>query len=256
MTKGLSIKFKSYKETIPKLLLIIKLDKEIKKHKRIILKPFLRNENSRNTDVSFVEEILKFCLENKEPDSEIFIAEGSDGQETLEVLEKKGYRDLAERYSIGLIDLNTSETEEILDGKFLKFEKIFYPKILSDSFIISLPVLAENNETEMQGALENMLGVFPAKHYKGFFSALKTKIRKWPAKYAIHDILRCKMPQFAVIDASEQGVILAGIPLDMDKQAAKLLNKDWKSISHLRLVDESFSSEPSKISAGSQNLSK
>ena len=69
----------------------------------------------------------------------------------------------------------------------------------------------------------------------------KNKIRKWPIKYSIHDILKCKMPNFAIIDASKQGYILAGLPIEIDKQAVKLLGTDWKSVAHLKLVDESFS---------------
>lgn len=241
MTKGVSIKFKSYKETVPHLLALIKLDKELKKHGRIILKPSLRSEKSRNTDVSFVESVLQYCLKHKNSDAQVFIAEGSDGASTLELFDKRGYRELSEKYSIGLIDLNTSEVEQIQDGDFLKFEKIMYPKILLDGFVISLPVLSEDPEMEILASLSNMLGAYPSDYYQGIFSKSKNKIRKWPVKFAIHDLLKCKMPEFTVIDASEQGVILAGIPLDMDKQAAKLLGKEWKSVSYLKLLNDSFS---------------
>lgn len=240
MAKGISIKFKSYGETIPKLLQLIKFEKELKKHDKIIIKPSLRNSTSLNTSPEFTEAVLKYCLEHKSPDAKVLIAEGSDGEDTTDMFDKTGHRALAESYSVSLIDLNNSEADEIKDGDFLKFEKIMYPKILLDSYVISLPRLSEDEETEMQGSLSNMLGAFPAQHYKGFFSSTKNKIRKWPIKYSIHDILKCKMPEFAIIDASEKGVILAGFPFEMDKQAAKLLDKDFKSISHLRLVGESF----------------
>ena len=49
------------------------------------------------------------------------------------------------------------------------------------------------------------------------------------------------MPDFAIIDASRQGVILAGLPLEMDKQSAKLLGKEWKSVPYLNLLDVEFS---------------
>ena len=49
------------------------------------------------------------------------------------------------------------------------------------------------------------------------------------------------MPDLAIIDASAKGSLLAGQPLEMDKQAARLLGKEWKSIQHLKLLDESFS---------------
>jgi|SRR3989344_1517056 len=240
MAKGVSIKFKSYEDTVPKLLQLIKLDGELKKHEKIILKPYLKNSESINTPVEFTEQVLKFCLENKNPETKILIAEGSDGEDTMDIFQKSGYGALAEKYAIGLIDLNNAEVEEIQDGEFMKFDSIMYPKILLESFVISLPKLSEDAEMEMTGSLSNMLGAFPAKYYKGFFSKEKSKIRRWPLRFSLHDVLRCKTPEFSIIDASEKGSILAGVPLEMDKQAAKILGKEWKSIQHLRLISEKF----------------
>lgn len=240
MAKGVSIKFKSYEDTIPKLLSAIKLDEEVKKHAKIVLKPKLRNESSVNTKVEFVEQVLKFCVENKNSDTEIFIAEGSDGIDTVELFEKLGYKKLAERYKVGLIDLNYTEVEDVGNSGFMKFEKIFYPKILLESFVISMPVLSADYNVSVAASLENMLGAFPAKYYKGFFSQEKTKIKSWPAAYSIHDVIRCKMPDFALIDASDKGFILAGKPLETDRQAAKILGIDSRAVKHLKLVEESL----------------
>jgi uncharacterized protein (DUF362 family) len=246
MAKGVSIKFQSYEFSVPKILDIIKLGDELKKHNTIVLKPSLRNIESLNTEAEFTEAVLRYCLENKRPEAKILIAEGSDGADTEEVFEKTGYRSLAERYGVGLVDLNTAEVEEIMDGEFLKFDKIMYPKILLENFVISLPRLSDDSELEISGALANMLGAFPSAYYQGIFSKKKNKIRKWHMKFSIHDILKCKMPDLAVIDASEQGSILAGVPLDMDFQSAKLLGKDAKAIQHLRLISQSFPEKPLK----------
>ena len=139
-----------------------------------------------------------------------------------------------------MIDLNNTEVEKIEQSDFLKFSEIYYPKILKDNFVISLPVLVRDDETIFLGALSNMLGVFPARYYTGFFSKTKSKIRKWPIKYSIHDVLKCKVPDFAIMDSSEKGVILAGLPQETDKQAAKLLGLEWKDVAHLKLVEEMF----------------
>jgi uncharacterized protein (DUF362 family) len=240
MGKGASIKFQSYKETIPKILDLLNLKQEIKKYDKIVLKPSITNNPEDSTPIAMVEQVLRFCLDNKNPVAEVYIAEGADGYETTSLFDSVGYQKLAEHYEVNLLDLNDVETEEIEDGEFLKFASIKYPKILKDSFIISLSKLAENEETVIAGSLSNMLGAFPAAHYTGFFSEKKKKIRKWPIKYSVHDILKCKMPQFAVVDATEKGYILAGLPLEMDKQSAKLLGKNWKEIPYLALVNDSF----------------
>lgn len=237
MAKGASIKFKSYEETTPSFLKIMKLHDELKKYDKIVLKPSLTNPKEDSTPVEFVESVLKFCLENKNPVAEVFIAEGAEDDDTIDLFESLGYQKLAEKYGVGLIDLNNTETIELENKNFLKFSTIHYPKILSESFIISLPKLVENEETVVSCSLTNMLGAFPSNHYSGFFSQGKSKIRKWPIKYSIHDIATCKMPDFAIVDASIQGQILAGLPYEIDKQSVKLLGKEWKDIDYLRLLD-------------------
>lgn len=246
MAKGLSVNLKTYSDTVPKLLSLIKLNEEIKKHKKIILKPVLSIDVSKSTKAEFVESVLAYCLKHKDLDSQLFIAEGADGADTMELFEEQGYKRLAEKYSVGLIDLNTTAVSEIKDGEFLKFKRIFYPEILIDSFIIALPHLSEDAELGITGSLPAMLGAFPLEYYKGLFSSKKTKIRKEPIKFAVHDILKVKMPDLAVIDASEKGKVLAGQCLEMDKQAASLLGKEWRSINYLKLADEAFNKPEKK----------
>jgi len=244
MVKGVAVNFKSYEETIPKLLELIKFPDELKKHDKIVLKPNLANDDKdTTTNPIFVESVLKFCMENKNPGTEIFLAEGSDGFETAQVFDDLGYTQLAEKYGIGLIDLNNTETEEIESENFLKFDTIHYPKILLDSFVISLPSMYEHREIGLAASIDNMVGAFPAKHYKGFFSSSKNKIKKYPVKYQIHDIIQCKMPDFAIIDGSDKNTIIAGQPFEMDKQASKALGINWQEVDHLKLLDESLSGE-------------
>jgi uncharacterized protein (DUF362 family) len=155
------------------------------------------------------------------------------------MFEAAGYNRLAEQYPVSFIDLNTATVEHTQNGEFLKFHSIAYPVALKEAFIISLPAPREHPEVEYAGALANMLGAFPAKHYTGWFSTTKNKMREHPIKYAIHDILKVKMPDAAIIDASDKGMLFVGNPFEMDKQAAKLYKGDWKNVQHLRLVEES-----------------
>ncbi len=238
--KGVSAKFKSYEETVPRFLQFIKFDQTLKGHATLVLKPALKNSSSHNTPVAFVEEVLKFALIHKDPATEVIIAEGSDGEETMDMFEQAGYRRLAEKYGVSLVDLNDAEIEEVHDAHFMSFESIFFPKLLLESYLIALPRLGSDEELEMQGSLSTMLGAYPAAYYRGLFASTKSKLRRDPIKYAIHDILRCKTPDVALIDASDYGLLLAGKPLDLDKQAAKVMGKDWRAMQHLRLIDESF----------------
>ncbi|MEK6854801.1 MAG: DUF362 domain-containing protein [Nanoarchaeota archaeon] len=252
MVNGASIKFKSYQETLPKILDLLKLQRELKKYDKIVIKPFITEESSLSKE--FLEPIIKFCIGNKNPIAEVFIAEGADGKDTAELFDSLGYKQLAEKYHLGLIDLNNAETEEIEDPEFLKFTYINYPKILKESFVISVAKTSDNEEYGMNGALSGMLGAFPSSKYSGIFSRKKSKIRKWPIKYSIHDIIRCKMPDFSIIDSSENKVILAGLPVEIEKQAARTLGKDWRGIPYLKLIDEMLIEKNIEIQKAEQNI--
>ena len=247
MVKGLSMKFQSFEETVPKILRIIKLDKEIKKHHSIIIKPSISSDNSvTSTPSELVHAVAEFCIEHKNPVTDVFIAEGVDGADTLERFEELGYNEVAEKLGVGLIDLNTSEIENLEPYQTERFEEIAYPKILIDSFIITLPKLFEDDEIGLNGALSSMLGAYPGDHYKGFFSRTKSKLRRFPIHFSIHDILACKMPDLTLTDASEYGVLLAGRPLEVDKQSAKLLGREWHEYPYLKLLEERFSEKSEK----------
>jgi len=237
VAKGVSVKFVSYKETIPKVLDALKFDQELQKHMRIVLKPVL-NTIGNNTPVEFTEAVLAYCLAKKQPMAELCIAEGSEGAETGELFDAAGYTKLAERYGVSLIDLNTAATEPQQRGEFLKYADIQLPLVLKDSFVIALPKAGDHPEWEYSGALATMLGAYPARHYRGWFTKQKSKLREFPVRYAIHDILKCKMPNTAIIDASDKEKILIGDPFELDKQGAKLYRGDWKNVQHLRLLEE------------------
>ncbi len=242
------INFENYEKSIPELLDSLNFSELISKEKRIILKPnlTLNKKPPTTTPVEFVEEIAKYIKGRSK--AELIITEGSGGDSTSECFKGLGYNELAEKYKTKLIDLNEAETVQISKGRFKKFKVIEYPKILLNSFLVSLPVLKEHIEATITIALKNMLGAFPARHYGGNW---KTKMHFWNIDYAIHDILACKFPDFAICDAStgqvgnevygtakKFGLLLAGDPLDVDKKGAKILGYNWQDIRHIRFASE------------------
>ena len=240
MVKGVSVKFGSYSETVPKLLRLIKLDQKLKRHERIVIKPLLTTDKDKSTNVDFVESLVSFCVQHKNPSAEVFVAEGVDGADTMEVYEQYGYRRLAENYGIGLVDLNKTACETIGKNEFVGFETILYPSILKDSFVISASPMRADEATVISGTIANMRGAFPARHYKGIFSARKNKLDGYPMKYQLHDIALCKIPNLGVIDGSSQQIMMAGQPIEIDKQMAKVLGLDAKAVGHLRMLEETL----------------
>lgn len=240
MTKGVSIKLTSYDETIPKLFKLIKFDQELKRHESIVLKPFLHEDPAHSTPISFVESVVRYCAAHKNPEAILYLAEGANGIDTSVLFEEQGYRALAEKYNVSLIDLNTTSVEPVGKNEFVGFEQIMYPSILANAFVVSLPVVKAHETDQLHASLSNMLGAFPANYYKGFFSRRKNKLDAYPHKYQVHDINLCKLPNFALLELRDKGVLLAGHPLEMDKQAAKLLGMDWRSVGYLRMLDETI----------------
>ncbi len=243
------VKFVDYETSVPKLLDNANFKNVIKDRRRIFLKPNLTccKAFPTTTDPKFVEEIIKYIRKCSKK-TEIIIAEGSGGDETEKCFKKLGYNELSEKYKIPLLDLNEAETKRIKSDKFKKFSFIDYPKPLLSGFLISLPVLKGHVMAKVTISLKNMLGVFPARLYGGNW---KVKMHKWPIEYAIHDILVCKFPNYAICDASivqleheingyakEMDVLLAGKPLEVDKKGSLLLGYDWKKVPHLILADE------------------
>ncbi len=249
MAKGVAVNLKSYDETIPKVLKLIKFDEELKKHDKIIIKPqIIVGAPDKSSRPEFLEPIIQFCVANKNHGSEIILADGVDGAETHEIFDEFGYTKLAEKYGIGLADLNEAASVEIQNPEFLRFKSVHFPEMLLNGFVITATPLAKHSELGMSASLDSMRSAFPAYKYRGFFSSTKNKLEKHPLKYQIHDILKCKMPELSIIDASERGLLIVGKPLDMDKQAAKVLGLEWHQVPHLKLVEESFS--PAKKEEG------
>jgi len=257
MARLASVKFTSYEESVRSVLDELNIRSVLHRQSKILLKPNLtcNRQPPVTTPASFVREILEYCLGCSK--AKILIAEGS-GSNTGNCYRDLGYLDMARQYGIKLIDLNEEEVVVKRSSLFKKFDYIYFPKVLEDGFLISLPVLKEHGEAKVTISLKNMLGSFPKGRYQGekYEGSWKAKMHQWPVDYSIHDILVCKFPDLAIVDASvgqkggevsgtpeEFGLILAGDPLEVDKKGAEILGRDWRKIKHIRWADELKSKE-------------
>ena len=203
MRSSSSVKFTSYEKSVPCVLDKLAVKEILSEQSRIILKPNLTCNKPPpvTTSIDLVREVLKHCLEHSR--GKVLIAEGS-GANTWDCYRDLGYLDLSKEYDIELIDLNEEEVVTKRSTLFKKFSYIHFPKVLEDSFLISLPVLKEHTQARVTISLKNMLGCFPKGKYTGekYEGSWKVKMHQWPIDYSIHDILVCKFPDLAVVDAS------------------------------------------------------
>jgi uncharacterized protein (DUF362 family) len=251
------VDYVSYGESVPKLLKKAKFREIIAKEKKIILKPNLTKAKHfpTTTDVHFVEEIIKYIKKNNKK-AKIIIAEGSGGSSTKKCFKKLGYNELAEKYDIELIDLNKAPTVRRRNNKMRKFKTIEFPKVLTEGFLISLPVLKGHSKTKVTISLKNMIGCYPSSHYQTQGHTWKNKLHIKGIDTSIHDILTIRLPDYAICDASiaqleheirgfpnELNTLIAGQPLEVDKKGALLLGYDWKRIKHLMMAEDLLSLE-------------
>jgi len=155
-----ALKFKSWQESVVKILELAELAGLVKDQKKIILKPNLTINYPPpcTTPVEMVEEVIKFI--GKYSQARIIIAEGSGGCDTIKSFEDLGYEGLAKKYKVGLVDLNREKREECVDPKALAIKKVKLPTVLMDGFLINLPVLKQHDSAVMTAAAKNMFGVY------------------------------------------------------------------------------------------------
>ena len=94
--------------------------------------------------------------------------------ETDEIFDLLGYRELARRHSVTLVDLNTSPLRKLENKNCPVFPEIYLPEIAFTHFIISVPVLKAHSLYMITGTLKNMIGFAPPKYYSGRFGWKKS----------------------------------------------------------------------------------
>ena len=244
------IEFTSYEESVHKALQEIKLEVKLRRRKKILVKPNLIGPMPPpiTTPVECVEAVIHTIRECS--NANIVIAEGCGAidYETDEVFDQLGYRELAKRLKIKLIDLNKEPTVVLRDPSCRVFPEFYMPAIAMDSLIINVPVLKAHTLAGITGAMKNMMGFAPPEHYQqeGFW---KKAVFHEQMHESIIELNRYRKPDITVMDATigmpeahldgpecdpPVNKILAGDdPLELDRAAARLLDIDWREVPHL-----------------------
>ncbi|MCI5139915.1 MAG: DUF362 domain-containing protein, partial [Candidatus Electrothrix sp. AR1] len=126
------------------------------------------------------------------------------------------------------------------------------PKIATDSFLLSVPVLKAHTLAGVTLTMKNMMGLAPPEHYHQGGGWKKAAFHN-RVHEAVADLNRYRSPDFTVLDATigmaeahlwgptcnpPVKKLVAGFdPVAMDSYGAALLGKDWQSIGHIADVD-------------------
>ena len=226
----------------------------LRQQKRILIKPNLVNASPPpiTFPVDLAEAIVVTIRQHC--DAEIVIAEGCGERHltTNQVFLELGYRHMAIRQNIELIDLNEAPLKHLANRNCTVFPEMYLPEILFDSFVISVPVLKAHTLADVTVAMKNMIGCAPPSHYqqggywkKSAFHALMHE--------AIFELNRYRAPDLCFVDATvgmadyhlggefcdpPVGKLIVGSdPVAVDAAGALLLGRDWRRVDHIRMAD-------------------
>jgi uncharacterized protein (DUF362 family) len=189
------------------------------------------------------------------PHAELVIAEGTGDacKETSEIFRALGYDALARDVGAELVDLNHAPLTVRKDPSRPVFPTMHLPELAFSHCVVSLPVLKAHSLAGVTGTLKNMMGFAPPEHYDGTGGrgggSWKKAVFHNRMQQSVADLVHYLRPQLSCMDASvglcsfhlggppcspPAGRILAGFdPFALDRRAAELLGRDWRSIGHL-----------------------
>ncbi|MDZ7761224.1 MAG: DUF362 domain-containing protein [Desulfovermiculus sp.] len=246
-----SIDFITYSRSVPILLSTLDIQEKFREQPLIIIKPNLINDSAPpiTTPVACCQAIIEFIRMCS--NAEIVIAEGcgQPGLDTDTVFDRLGYRDMARRLDIRLVDLNTAELVRLENTTCRIFPEMYLPHMVMEGFLISVPVLKAHSMATITGALKNMLGLAPPRYYGGRHGTWKKSAFHAHLQEGISDLISYRCPDVSLMDASvgmaefhlggatcdpPLGKLLGGYnPWEVDREGARLLGLDWTRIGHL-----------------------
>lgn len=246
--------FNSWQKTLPKLLDGVGLVAALAGHKRVLIKPNLVEALAPpiTTPVDMVAALVDY-LQDRLPEIEIVIGEGAGARdyETKHSFEVLGYQNMAREKNVALADLNTSPLIRQRRSDCRRWPEMYLPRLVFDSFLLSVPVLKAHSLAGVTLTMKNMMGLVPPTHYQrgGHWKKASFHDR---IQEAIHDLNCYRAADFSLLDATigMQEAHLWGPtcnpppnqlaasydPVAIDAYGSLLLRRDWRQIGHIRLA--------------------
>ena len=243
--------FITYAESVDRCMRAAGAARLLNSGQPVMLKPNLVNASPHpvTTPPDFCEAVIAFV--RRHTDAPIVIAEGCGDADldTPEIFDRLGYRELAQRHDIELLDLNDATLTCLANDTCRQFPEMWLPEAVFTHVVVSLPVLKAHSLCGFTGSMKNMMGVVPPRHYAGRHGTWKKAVFHERLDNAITELNRYRSPDFTVMDATvgladfhlggarcdpPANRILAGADARaVDREAAALLGLDWRRVGHL-----------------------
>jgi uncharacterized protein (DUF362 family) len=180
------------------------------KKKPVLIKPNYINSKHPSTGITtdsrVLEGVVKFLKEEKI--NAIIIGEGSGFEDTFQAFKVAGVDKVAERWNVGLLDLNKDEFIEVAPPNSLSLKKVRVAKTALESTIISVPKLKLHRIATVTLSLKNMMGAL----------ASKGSMHAGSLSENIVDLASVLRPSISVVDGiiAGEGHETSGNPVEMN----------------------------------------
>ncbi|OGQ96092.1 MAG: hypothetical protein A2521_13375 [Deltaproteobacteria bacterium RIFOXYD12_FULL_57_12] len=245
----------SWQQSLPALLEATGLRDRLLSAPRILIKPNLVEAlvPPITTPVALIAALVDYVRGCAPTTAEIIVGEGSGARayDTQHCFQALGYEEMAAGKNISLVDLNLEPLVRKSQKNCHRWPVMHLPRLVFESFLISVPVLKAHTLAEVTLTMKNMMGLAPPAHFQkgGHWkkAAFHDRIQE-----AIFDLNRYRTPDFTVLDATvgmpeahlwgptcnpPVNRLAAGFdPVAMDAYGAMLLKRDWRRIEHIRLA--------------------
>ncbi|UCC33813.1 MAG: DUF362 domain-containing protein [Candidatus Bathyarchaeota archaeon] len=217
--------------------------KALSKKRPILVKPNYINSKPPSTGVTtdsrVIEGVVKFLRQHTTRD--IVIGEGSGWADTFHAFKVAGVDAVAERWKVGLLDMNKDEFVEVEPQNPLSLKKVRVARTALESSIISVPKLKLHRIATVTLSLKNMMGAL----------ASKGSMHRGSLSKKIADLASVLKPCVSVVDGIiageghevsgnpvEMNLIIAGTdPLAVDAVGAAVMGIRPTHVKHLRLAE-------------------
>lgn len=248
------VDFQDYASSIPAALDALGAPRFLHDQKAVMLKPNLVNTSPFpvTTPVEVCAVLVDYIRAHGT--ASVVIAEGTGdaSRETDAIFAALGYTKMARDKDVQLLDLNHAPSRRIPLPRGRVFKELHLPEVAFTHFLISVPVLKAHSLAGITGALKNLMGLLPPRHYGNPAGGWKKSRFHARMQGSLMDLCACRAPDLAVMDASvgladyhlggpilspPAGKIIAGRDAwEVDRLAAGLLGLEWRDIEHLNKV--------------------
>ena len=257
--------FDSWSETVPQLLEQTGLIAALAGQRRVLIKPNLVEilPPPITTPVGIVEALIIY-IKDKVPGLEIVVGEGCGAKdyETARCFQELGYADMASRQAVRLVDLNGEEQLRRSLPQCKKWPEMYLPKIVYDSFLLSVPVLKAHSLAGVTLTMKNMMGCAPPAHFQQGGHWKKAAFHA-DIHDSILDLNRYRHADFTLLDATVgmaeahlwgptcsppvAKLVASFDPVAIDAFGCELLGRDWRKIGHIKQADKELGNIDSAI---------